>query len=384
MSALRQRCADFLSLEVLDEQGQILAMLGDVPLSEAGRRGTLEDVTDLKSSGSVLGEWFSDDPAGACFYVTTKQTTPAGALWFSRARFSRKQLDLTLASANELGTAHLRRMSTKGSTASADSASANQGSLNPGETSTAPAGNQSGIVEARLTYPGWAVIVEQSSLSVVGWAKWVMAVGAAVLMAVVALLAGPMLRLIRDARSTGRLAQGVSQVGALAKGDGTTSERSSAYAEGSSLRSGEYDSQSCPQSCHSETKPFHVGGAAAPAGSNNCATAAQFEDRPDHRRPEHGATSAHLGKVLAHEKAAMAQVPEALEVSWLEPVGDARFPMNLATNPQDDPQSQAARTRWGMIAEDECAVAWVEPGEDRADQPGQKENAPGRSAPTAP
>ena len=89
MNALRQRCADFLSLELLDEQGEILAMLGDVPLSEAGRRGTVEDVAGLKSQGSSVNEWFTADQASSCFYVTTKQIAPDGKMWFARARFAR-------------------------------------------------------------------------------------------------------------------------------------------------------------------------------------------------------------------------------------------------------------------------------------------------------
>jgi len=163
--ALREFCSDFLSLEVLDEQGEILAMLGDIPLSEAGRQGISEDVKSLAAAQDSRREWFSDDPGSGSYYIITSHTARDGRKWLARGRFSRTQLELTLSSANQFGTAQLRNTA-----------------------SEAPSPHSSRISLAPLSYPGWSILFEQRPWSARGSSKWEMGAVSVAFLAVIVLL----------------------------------------------------------------------------------------------------------------------------------------------------------------------------------------------------
>ncbi|MBI4963850.1 MAG: hypothetical protein HY913_11290 [Desulfomonile tiedjei] len=97
---LKDQFPDFLSLEVMDQGNQILAMFGDLSLSDAGRKTRVEDTASPVSGQDSFKEVFQDHPQGDCFFVTTRQTAADGTTWFTRTRFARKPIETALASVN--------------------------------------------------------------------------------------------------------------------------------------------------------------------------------------------------------------------------------------------------------------------------------------------
>ncbi|MGO9568817.1 MAG: hypothetical protein ACLP5H_14880 [Desulfomonilaceae bacterium] len=92
LNALRSNFPDFLSVEITNDHGQIQAMGGDLPLSQAS-------LFSKKPSGQIsavnLGIQhnrgiFQDDPENNCFFITCKHVGPEGGKWFTRSRFSRE------------------------------------------------------------------------------------------------------------------------------------------------------------------------------------------------------------------------------------------------------------------------------------------------------
>jgi hypothetical protein len=165
LTALREFSPDFLSLEVLDDQGEILAMLGDIPLSEAARRGASEEIKDLATAQDSAQEWFSDDPEGNSYYITIRHTAQDGRKWFARGRFSRNQLELALGSASRIGIAALRNRARE-----------------------VPLAVSSKTTQASLSYPGWSVMLEERPWSARGSRKWEMGAVSLALLATIVLL----------------------------------------------------------------------------------------------------------------------------------------------------------------------------------------------------
>jgi len=145
---------DLLSLEILNEQGELLAMIGDLPLSEAGKP-TAPAVS--RDRGIALTDAFGDDPAQNCFFVAQEERMPEGEKWLARARFSRVSIDKVLSSMPGARVVGLVR------------ASEMRESEARGVTE-AMAGlwgfwSRPMVAEARLAAPGWFVRLERQTRS---------------------------------------------------------------------------------------------------------------------------------------------------------------------------------------------------------------------------
>jgi hypothetical protein len=112
---LRSVWPDFLSLEVIDSQGELIAMVGDLYLSDAGRPIHLDKPIHQALMTNRYDSIFRDDPQRGFFSVTVKQTASAGGTWFARARFSREPLEKLLLSTGAAGTGELVSVSGKSS-----------------------------------------------------------------------------------------------------------------------------------------------------------------------------------------------------------------------------------------------------------------------------
>jgi len=139
VNALRDRFPDFMSLDILDENGEILAMFGDVSLPDAGRKSGAEDVPVLDSGQGSSRESFQDNPQGGCFFITTRRAQADGKTWFTRTRFGREPIEAILASVGGNWSAELRPVGQPGV--------------------TAPSGwlNRTAWAEAQLPASGWTI-----------------------------------------------------------------------------------------------------------------------------------------------------------------------------------------------------------------------------------
>lgn len=303
LGALREFCSDFLSLEVLDEQGEILAMLGDIPLSEAGRRGTSEDVKGLEAAPDSPKEWFSDDPENGSYYITTRHTARDGRKWFARGRFSRDGLQQTLASMNRFGTAHLA------ATAGVE-----------------PSVASSRTSEANLDYPGWSVVFEERAWSSRGSRKWEMASVSA------ALLATAILFLIRYGRGPAPLAHpGTGEKVSLELADEPASRplhpQPEAGLSGAEAEPTESDAAAA-QAGGDEGDPVMKGIAYESVPHEWLEHFPELESIGFHAQsaaeesPEAAATPMHAS--VTAEPAALDEFPDTIEVLWLEPTDYAQ------------------------------------------------------------
>ena len=91
-NALRALLPDFVSIDVIDRDGAIVAMAGELPTSGAGLPVYVdtEKFMQLDPTGHTLGWVFHDDAAGDCFYLSSRRTGKETKRWFLRARFSRR------------------------------------------------------------------------------------------------------------------------------------------------------------------------------------------------------------------------------------------------------------------------------------------------------
>ncbi len=101
LSALRKHFPDFLSVEATNDRGQIQAMGGELPLSQAS---SFSRDPSGKTSTVNLGIQhnkgiFHDDPENNCFIITCRHIGSEGGKWFTRSRFSRASVVPILESA---------------------------------------------------------------------------------------------------------------------------------------------------------------------------------------------------------------------------------------------------------------------------------------------
>ncbi|MCA1959840.1 MAG: hypothetical protein LDL33_03510 [Desulfomonile sp.] len=89
---IRSAFPDFATVQVLDQQGTIVAMAGDVSLPD----GTLPSIAKIEwptDAGGLPGGWrFSDEPAANRWHLTCRHSTSRVGVWFVRATFSREPL----------------------------------------------------------------------------------------------------------------------------------------------------------------------------------------------------------------------------------------------------------------------------------------------------
>jgi hypothetical protein len=94
---LQELAPDFRSLEVTNDHGEVLAMVGDLVLSQAGS-ATVRGANFVPVIPSIpRGSGFLiDDAANGCFYVVCRHVGADKIQWFSRTKFSRESLDKIL------------------------------------------------------------------------------------------------------------------------------------------------------------------------------------------------------------------------------------------------------------------------------------------------
>ncbi len=105
LSALRKHFPDFLSVEATNDRGQIQAMGGELPLSQASlfSKDPSEKTSTLNLGIQHNRGAFHDDPENNCFFITCKHVGAEGGKWFTRSRFSRESIALILKSISTRG-----------------------------------------------------------------------------------------------------------------------------------------------------------------------------------------------------------------------------------------------------------------------------------------
>jgi hypothetical protein len=179
LSALQDQFPDFLSLEVLNEDGALLAMFGDLSLTEAGRKGRSRDLSASDSARGSFKNLFQDYPQEDCFLITTKQTATDGSIWFTRARFSRDSIKKALAPFDANGTAELQAASTS----VLEQATAGEPSQPQPVTVFSNWWSRETKAEAGLLTPGWVIIVKANSAGALLSRYLVIALGTLALLA---------------------------------------------------------------------------------------------------------------------------------------------------------------------------------------------------------
>ena len=94
LNGLRSLFPDFSNIELLNDRGQTLAMLGDLNLSLAGAPKSAQVVIDSSTPENKF--LFRDDPANQSFLIVMQHGDVDSGRWFSRTRFSRAPIDTVL------------------------------------------------------------------------------------------------------------------------------------------------------------------------------------------------------------------------------------------------------------------------------------------------
>jgi hypothetical protein len=94
-SIMRSNFEDFLTLEVINEEGRILAMVGDLsePEPALDSRARVSNYRVLDDGASTGEEVFRDFPEKGYYSVTRRKPVNEGESWYIRGRFSRKSLE---------------------------------------------------------------------------------------------------------------------------------------------------------------------------------------------------------------------------------------------------------------------------------------------------
>ncbi|GEM_PF-4438761 len=174
LKTVRGRFPDILSLDVIADDGTILAMVGELPVSEAGLF-RISDTTRFVHAEAAAFTWgwaFSDDSAGNCFHMTRMGSGKDGRKWFTRARFAREWVGETMGrlAADSGLTAGLVPVAVESKGLATDGTGV--GWSGPAGGTPTP-GGQVGVsgswwtgpktAQARLCTPGWLVKVEKNS-----------------------------------------------------------------------------------------------------------------------------------------------------------------------------------------------------------------------------
>ncbi len=93
-NCIRGQFTDFLSLEVLNDNGELVAMIGDLLLSQAdlAPKDAGENVFRNDPKAFFTGV-FRDDIANGCFFLTCRHKNGDGTYWYSRTRFTRRVIE---------------------------------------------------------------------------------------------------------------------------------------------------------------------------------------------------------------------------------------------------------------------------------------------------
>jgi hypothetical protein len=146
LQALRIAFPDFLSMEIMDEHGETLAMVGELPLSEASRSLGKSKTAKVGTMSYRDRDLFQDDPEADSFLITAKHKKEDGKAWFSRTRFSRDPIRQALSASPFTTEVSLLQVPD-------DAASGGAGSWRSVSAGTV----------VRLDTPGWILSVENQS-----------------------------------------------------------------------------------------------------------------------------------------------------------------------------------------------------------------------------
>lgn len=385
LTSFRSAFRDFLSLEVLNEHGEVLAMVGELPLSEARRFSGTERPAKAGKAKLVDSDAFLDDPKANCFFITAQHESEDGTRWFSRTRYTRDPIEKILSREGNQWTAGLQRIP------DSDGEAANR-KLPSGGFTANWLGNTD-MAEARLSTAGWIVTLDKASkqtlLSKVPFTL------------VVLIALGAVLACLYRIVTTTRSPEGQdiptkwSPIDFRARpvAEHVPSHPGHAYAETlASTQSVEtivekeedHDTgtpRNVPIGFHqpeesdsrdSETNSMeHTGlttgedqgqqerveaAESSPSDDNASATEGVSQDKT----PVDGATAA--------------DIPETLELSWLEPVvaDQTSVEADVTDAPGESPQ---AETRMLSVPES-MEVAWSEPAGDEVDKPDDEHHVP--------
>ncbi|HMK37206.1 MAG TPA: hypothetical protein VK463_19185 [Desulfomonilaceae bacterium] len=157
LRTLREHLSDFFSLEIINDRGEIVAMIGELPLSQAGTAAPARTSRFVRVSSDInYNEGvFADDPAHGCFSVTCRHIGPQKGQWFSRTRFSRESINRLLASVPQC---HAGLVQLTGISKMPRINQELQSASTTGNWWTGPS-----KAEAFLDSPGWIVQVEKIS-----------------------------------------------------------------------------------------------------------------------------------------------------------------------------------------------------------------------------
>ncbi len=214
--SIQTRFADFISLELIDGSGTILAMAGEMGISP---EGGLENETVKQLAGrfprAVKRAWtVHDDPAGEYFSVTWVRREGGAEPFFVRARFSRKPIrDLLEAVSKEIeGVAGFVQVADAGAGNWYDAAESGSGFPSGiGPTTSSPVAVSGKWfsapirTEMRLSVPGWAVTLEGNPKGILStWQiAWTGALSLLALLLVTSTILRPFWRLSPEAPHEG-------------------------------------------------------------------------------------------------------------------------------------------------------------------------------------
>jgi hypothetical protein len=100
LRTLRERLPDFLSMEIINDRGEVVAMIGELPLSQAISAGPVRASKFVRVGSDInYNEGiFVDEPANGFFSITCRHIAPQQGQWFSKSRFSRDSIERALSS----------------------------------------------------------------------------------------------------------------------------------------------------------------------------------------------------------------------------------------------------------------------------------------------
>ncbi|MFZ5868398.1 MAG: hypothetical protein ACOYXY_21115 [Thermodesulfobacteriota bacterium] len=307
LAGLEQSCPDLVGMEILDENGEILALLGEVGISK-GRldaRAQNDVIQSLQAAPQGVTWLFKDEAATDSFSVIRKRTTPDDKTWFLRARFARRPLNHILrnASLRAHGKADLIDRETRSDWAMAASAGTTTGEgQDSGNDQPVRLASSSwcGLMtgEASLKTPGWLVSLEKPAAGGFTGLFPFFLMGVALVGSLFA---------VRAARDTYTLA--------VAGGAGSSREPTRSGPERSGAPAAAYAGASRAPSGHDLTSD----GFETP-DATLWAEGWTLEDEVLAPDPGSEATkTSHEVATAPSEKPSDTDVPEYLEISWAEP-----------------------------------------------------------------
>jgi hypothetical protein len=170
LNTLRSLFPDFSNIELLNDRGQTLAMLGDLNLSLASGPKSAQVVID---SATVQDKFaFRDDPANKSFLIIMRHGDSDSGRWFSRTRFSRTPIDTILAAAGpERSPKLIARELPKKAPAEVDQNMTDNSSVSAARSNDGTRTrwwNPRKAVEPQLSIPGLYLVLE----TVPGWTDY--------------------------------------------------------------------------------------------------------------------------------------------------------------------------------------------------------------------